>query len=285
MAKKTKKEYPHKSNLPKADKVVYWILFILACIIPLVLLFGLLMFRTHIAFSDSNVAAARDRVSLLLAMPLFLAIFLGMVIPCYICYEKDKPIFGRKGQAAKPAFAPKKPFCTEQSNPEYLARKAKKLKKEEAEKRTQRWKKILLYAVLGILALMILFAGSLSLYGRDTLQKDGGFKRYNAFNSVSREYSPKDVACVELYCGLESGGSTSEWAVFMKFTYTDGKKHRFSSGDFHGDWLLKMTALKEQFDPSVVNCSDINELSNVIWDRDLDDEETTMLYALFDIQK
>ena len=282
MANKTakrKKRY-HKSTLPVADKIVYWILFVLIFVVVIALLLGQLFLRRYIAFSAPDVVAVRDRASLLLALPSLLAIFLGVFIPCVSCYQKNQPIFGRQWLKRKAKFAPNKPFCTEKSNPEFLAKKAK-------QKRKERWRKSLLCILLGSLMVPALF----SFWSRDALQNDGSLKRYNILNSLCREYDSKEIVSVELDCQLIIKGTYSRYnlskkvEVFMTFTYNDGRRYSFRTSDFQGDWLLQMTALKEQLDPSMLSYHSTEQLPRLIRERKMDAAETTVLYALFDIQK
>ena len=278
MAKRTAKEW--KCTLPVADRIIYWILLFVILALLFVGVFAFIQFWKNFAFRDPEVVAARARASVLLGLPAYTTTMLLMFIPWAICYSNNKRIIGGQWLKRKPKFQPQKPFCTERSDPEYLAKKAKR-------KRKERWGKFLLGSVLVSLVLMIYGSAFLSPWGRDVLETDGGIKRYNMFNSVSRQYDSEDATSVELDCVHYKRNRRSQrrWTVFIRITHTDGKEYSFTEYDFKGHYLQEIAALKEQFDPSVITYSNVDKLGAVIKDQHLNDEDSALLYALFDIQK
>ena len=263
-----------------ADRIIYWILLFVILALLFVGVFAFIQFWKNFAFRDPEVVAARARASVLLGLPAYTTTMLLMFIPWAICYSNNKRIIGGQWLKRKPKFQPQKPFCTERSDPEYLAKKAKR-------KRKERWGKFLLGSVLVSLVLMIYGSAFLSPWGRDVLETDGGIKRYNMFNSVSRQYDSEDATSVELDCVHYKRNRRSQrrWTVFIRITHTDGKEYSFTEYDFKGHYLQEIAALKEQFDPSVITYSNVDKLGAVIKDQHLNDEDSALLYALFDIQK
>ena len=63
MARKAKKRMHKMPPLSFADKLIYWIIFLLLAAAYLLLMFGPIHLRQKIAFSDEMVLAAEDHVS------------------------------------------------------------------------------------------------------------------------------------------------------------------------------------------------------------------------------
>ena len=74
----------------------------------------------------------------------------------------------------------------------------------------------------------------------------------------------------------------------MVFRTDSGEKYIFDHRDFRNDteseicyWLEAMLAVKGRYDAGIIRYEGLDDLSRVIYDRNLNPAETEILYRLF----
>lgn len=262
------------------DQLVYWFFMILILILSFSYIFVPTMIKENIAFSDPNVIAYDETAGILWTFPGFFIFFLTTFIPWVYGYQGRKPIFGAYRNSS---------YINQYS---HYYEKQKKRQKKEAKKQ----RKLALMTAILLLPLILLsfLFPAMAIYGRECLYEDGSIRRFNLFNSISREYAPEERTSLTIGCGLYGGGrySRGHWEADVKITCADGKSYSFSSRDFRGEtkaeiqlWLREMTELKAQFDPAVINYMDLDDLPKVIDEQKLSPEEQALLYELFSVEE
>ena len=121
--------------------------------------------------------------------------------------------------------------------------------------------------------------------------EDGRILRYNALNRVTEEYLPEEMESVIFDTALRRDTKYKHlpderrWMCGMQLTATDGEAYYFSQKYFENsfDTLEEMTMLKEQFPPEILQFVGTEHLESVAADHNYSEEETKMLYELFDM--
>ena len=261
------------------DKLIYWTIFLLLAAAYLLLLFGPIYLRDRIAFSEETVLAAEDHVSSLWmivpGMTFFLMTFLLWNQP----YQDRKPIFGLKNfKYGPPAWPKVYPLFMKNKPYVWVSERKKKERKQIA---------VILLAVLLVSFVPFPWA----LYGRDCLLHDGGIVEYSMFNNRTEEFASGDIAQIQIEAYRYSTGTrhrTTHWGVRMVFRTDSGEKYIFDHRDFRNDteseicyWLEAMLAVKGRYDAGIIRYEGLDDLSRVIYDRNLNPAETEILYRLF----
>lgn len=275
MAKKAKKRKPQMPPLSFADKAIYAAAALLLCAAYFALGIVFFYLRDRIAFSDDTVIAATESLAVGWFFVPWLIFFLITFIPFVSAYESRRPIFGRKGLRYGPPTYPK-------VYPLFMKNKPREQKGKGR---------------IAILLLLVLLIGLIplpwSLCARSCLRCDGSVVKYNGFNRQSREWRPEDFSeiRIETFRFRYTTGKhirSYHWGVQMVLRTSEGKQYKFDHGDFRGDvsaedryWLEAMLDIKRYYDPHIISCSGIENLSHVIANRTLSPEETEMLYQLF----
>lgn len=262
------------------DQLVYWFFMSLILILSFSYILVPVMIKENIAFSDPNVIAYDETADFLWTIPGFFIFFLTTFIPWVYCYQGRKPIFGANRNIS---------YINQNSR--YYEKQIKRQKKEAKIQR----KLALMTAILLLPLIFIsLLFPAMAIYGRESLYEDGSIRRFNLFNSISREYAPEERTSLKIGCGLYGRGrySSGHWEADVKITCADGKKYSFSSRDFRGDpkaeirlWLREMLELKAQFDPAVISYEDLDHLPKVIDEQNLSPKELALLYELFSVEE
>jgi len=279
MAKKAKKRTHRMPPLSWLDKVIYWVIMLVLCILYVGLLFGTIALRNKIAFQDEMVIACEDNASFLWLLVPWLTFFLMTFILWYDLYQHRKPIFGlRNFKYGPPAWPKEYPVFMKNKPYVFVSERKKKEKK---------WAAVFLLAVL----LISFIPYPWSLYGRDCLYSDGSIAQYNMFNARSYEFVSGDIKSVEIEAYRHNNSKISSarrWSVKMTFTTDTGKKYSFYNREFREDtetdipyWLAVMLLVKKRYDPGIITYSGVENLEKVVSDQKLTDTETKKLYELF----
>ena len=215
---------------------------------PMLLIFHL---RTMIALSDPGVIASWASASLFWSMPLefYLIITLGYFFSPWI---HRKPLRHRE-------------------RPCYGIEAAKRLRKVGA----------ILWSIGFIFVLLL---SLLSLSGRECLTRDGRLQRYNMFNRLIDEYTAEDVSNIRLRTVKESGRYEHDYTYSIRL-YVEGEEFYFDRGSFflgERGTLLELLSIRERHEPNVSIDTTPEKLERVVHDQKLNEEETALLYQLFD---
>ena len=279
MARKAKKRIHKMPPLSFVDKTIYWLLLLLLCVAYCVLLLGPLHWRHIIAFSDESVIAVEDNISTWwLGVP-WMSFFLMTLILWVQPYQDRKPIFGRRNFKYGPPAWPKV-YPLLMKNKPYVFVSERKRKEQKQ------------IAIILLVVLLISFIPfPWSLYGRDCLKSNGSVVQYNMFNKQIHDFSSGEFEKIEIETYRYSRGKhhiTRHWGVRMTFITESGKKYTFDHKEFRDDtqsetlyWLVAMTNIKKRYNPSIIHYEGVENLSYVVADKNLKEEETELLYQLF----
>lgn len=279
MARKAKKRMHLMPPLSFVDKMIYWLIMLVLCVLYCGLFFSVIALRNKIAFQDELVIAKVDGISLLWAFVPWVTFFLMTFILWYDPYHRRKPIFGlRNFKYGPPAWPKEYPLFMKNKPYVYVSERKKKKRKQ--------------IAILLLLVLLVSFIPyPWSLYGRDCLHRDGSIVQYNMFNGKAHEFTSSEIESVEISVYQYRRGKSNpkrHWGVKITFTTEDGQEYNFRNGDFRNDvptdtqyWLDAMLQVKNRYHPSIITYSGVENLEKVVTDRNLTTEETQMLYQLF----
>lgn len=279
MARKAKKRVHKMPPLSFADKLIYWLGFLLLLISYFALLFSPLYLRHVIAFADEAVVAADDHISLFWMTVPLLTFFAITFISWYQLYQSRRPFFGIKNFKYGPPAWPKiYPLFMKNKPYVFISERAKKSRKKIA------------VFLLGIL-LVSFIPFPWSLYGRDCLKRDGSIVQYNMFNVQTHEFAPrnfKEIRFETYHYRASRYSSTMHCGVQVVYTTDSGKQFSFDHWMFRNDtpsdpryWLASMVNIKRRYDPSVIRYEGIEDLDKVIADQKMTEEEQMLLCQLF----
>lgn len=282
MAGKAKKRKHQMPPLSFLDKLIYWTIMLVLCVVYFGLIFLTYRIRDNIAFADEMVLAKEDNISTLWAFIPWLTFFLMTFIPWSIAYSQDRrPIFGlRNFKYGPPAWPKVYPLFMKNKPYVWVSERAKRDRRSYA---------LLLAAVL----LISFIPFPWSLYGRDCLRYDGGIEQYNMFNAQVQEFSSGQIAAVEFeaYRHHQHRSIRVYWDVRVTLTTDSGKEYTFAYDEFRSGeaedapyWLTAMLQLKRRYAPEIITYSGIDDLEKVIADNHLNDPETEMLHQLFGLK-
>ena len=278
MAKKAKKKVHRMPPLSFADKLIYWMVFLILMVSYAALAFVPLLMRSKIAFADECVIAVQDRASVFWLFVPWMTWFLMTFILWYSSYEQRKPIFGKRNfKYGPPAWPKEYPLFMKNKPYVFVSERKRKERKQ--------------IAVLLLVILLVSFIPlPWSLYGRNCLHSDGGIVQYNVFNAQTREFAPEDISDIKIEVFRHGAGKSSRtyWGVQMVFTAESGRRYTFDYRDFRSTeqgeplfWLEAMLHIKKQFHPSIIRYEDVEDIDYVIWDSNMSQEEMQLLYQLF----
>ncbi len=279
MAKKAKKRMHKMPPLSIGDKVIYWAVLLLLCAMYLILLFGPLYLRHRIAFADETVVAAEENISVWWLIVPWMTFFLMTFILWIQSYQERKPIFGRRNfKYGPPAWPKVYPLFMKNKPYVFVSERKKKERKRIA-------------VILMVMVLVSFIPLPWSLYGRDCLKSDGSIVQYNMFNSSVRDFSSGDIEEIKIETYRYSTGKyyrKTHWGVQMILLTDNGKKYTFDHREFRDDvhseslyWLVAMTSIKNNYDPSIIRYEGVEDLNLVITDKNLSQRNIELLYQLF----
>ena len=278
MARKAKKKVHRMPPLSFVDKLIYWMIFLILVASYAALGFAPLLLRNKIAFADMAVIAVRDRASLFWLFLPWMTWFLMTFILWYSYYEQRKPIFGKRNfKYGPPAWPKEYPLFMKNKPYVFVSERKRKERKQ--------------IAVLLLVMLLISFIPfPWSLYGRNCLYGDGSIVQYNMFNAQTQEFAPEDISDIKIEVFRHGAGKSSRtyWGVKMVITAESGRRYTFDYRDFRSTeqgenffWLEAMLTIKEHFHPSIIHYENVEDLDLVVWDKNMSQEETQLLYQLF----
>lgn len=277
MARKTKKRNGEMPPLSFVDKLIYCVIFLILCMVYFGGIWGSMLLRDKIAFSDPTVMAAHERGSLLwLSVPL-MTVLLMTFIPWIQLYQARRPIFGRKDiRYGPPQWAKVYPLFMKNKPAVWVSEREKKSRRRTA-------------ALLLVLLMVGFIPFPWTLYGRNCLRRDGSCVQYNSFDRLEKEFASEEISAVEIRTGRYSSGRyTTRWGVQMRLTTDSGEEFLFEHHDFRGDtqdgtlcWLNGMLEAKACYDPQIIRFDGVEKLERVIADQQLDQEQIELLYQLF----
>lgn len=261
------------------DKVIYWTILLILCVLYFGLALVLMFLRERIAFADDMVIAKADNISYLWFLVPWMTFFLMTFILWLIPYEGRRPIFGlRNFKYGPPAWPKIYPVFMKNKPYVWVSERSKENRKKIA---------VLLLVIL----LVSLVPFPWALYGRDCLRADGRIEQYSMFNNKVQDFSPGQISDVEFETYRYRIGRYSTrvyWSVRISLTTDSGRTYTFAARDFRGGgtegapfWLAAMLELKTRYDPSVVTYSGKEDLQKVVTDQGLTRAEEDMLYQLF----
>ena len=112
------------------------------------------------------------------------------------------------------------------------------------------------------------------------------------FNRQTHEFTSGDFSeiCIKTYrYSTGKYNRTRHWGVLIEFVTDSGKKYTFEHSAFRDspeggamDWLGAMHQIKNRYDPEAIYYEGVDDLERVIADKALSEEETVLLYQLFE---
>lgn len=282
MAKKKKKRNNQMPKLSLVDKLIYYVILAVLCVLYVALILLPLQLRHAIAFDDEMVIAVVESTSLLWLLVPWMTFFLMTIILWLMAYQDRLPIFGlRNFKYGPPAWPKKYPLFMKNKPQVWVSERKRKGQRQLA-------------AVLLVILLLSFVPFPLGLYGRSCLRFDGGIIRYNMFNTPVREFSSGEIASLEISTYRQTSGRYghhSYWGVRVTLETDSGEKYSFASPDFRRSeektpyWLRVLLRLKRRYDSSLITYEGLDNLERVAEDRKLTEEETELLYQLFGLEK
>lgn len=210
-----------------------------------------------IAFSDTHVIASSSTISLFWMMP----ITIHIMFPSFLLYTWYFP--PHRGWGRHPW--------------------ERDFQESRSQKRRRRRKKFLLW-LLGFVFFSLLFG--LSLSGRICLTDNGRIQRYNMWNQLTEEISPEDIIAVTLKTQRESRKyGVGDYYYGIKFFDTEENSYWFPRKEFRFSdkkILQSLLDIKSLYAPEQITVKDVETLEKVVQDCELSEEETVLLYTLFD---
>jgi len=225
--------------------VIPWIVLGFA---PLPLIFHI---RNVIARSDPGVIATRTSASLFWGTPL---LFYWCVTLAVLVF----PLIDKMGSRYR-------------EQPCYAVKQAKRLRRTG----------VILWSIGFVFVLLL---SLLSLSGRECLTEDGRLQRYNMFNRLVDEYAADEVTGIQLRTVQEPRHFAHDYTYGI-WLYVEDDDFYFDCGNFflgERDTLWELLAIRKRYEPNVTLTSTPKQLESVVRDRELSEEETALLYELFD---
>ena len=282
MGKKNKKRKPKMPKLSVADKLIYWTALILLLSFSILIVTLPVILFDSIAFSDEDVIASSHKATVFWALVPWFTFFIMTLILWNELYYGRQPLFGiRNFNYGPPKYPKKYPLLRKGNHPNWTSEKKRKSRRSLA------W-------LLLIILLVSFIPYPWAFFGRNSLHYNGTVTEHNVFNSQTEEFTSGQIRSVE-FCTYryDTGGKYSthwHWSVMMNIQTDSGKEYSFRTGAFASSpegepprWLTEMTQLKRRFDPSIIIYSGINDLDKAVEDLKLNEEETELLYQLFNM--
>lgn len=273
MAKKKKRRIQAPS-LSALDKGIYH------CLIALSVVAGLFLYPAIIGnfrksiFQDTHILAQGNPGVVILG---FFGIFIGGGLALALDWlrRRKQPILGKSNiKYGPPKWKPVYPLLSKQFWNDLYSNK-----------------KHLMFLVLCMLVLIFVVVSvtSLVLPLRECLYDDGSISVYNSFNEKTEEYSKSDVIGIRIYTRTyHDRRGPDNWGIEIKISMNDGEDFFFSYSDFQTmdenirGSIAGMYQIKMSFDPSIITIDGKENVAYVARDMHLNQQETELLYLLFD---
>ena len=273
MAKKKKRRIQAPS-LSALDKGIYYCLIVSSIVAGLFLYPAIIgNFRRSI-FQDMHILAQGNPGIVILG---FFGMFIGGGLALALDWlrRRKQPIFGKANiKYGPPQWKPIYPVLSKQFwNTLYSN------------------KRHLMFLLMCILALVfsVVSVTSLVLPVRECLYDDGSISVYNCFNEKTEEYSKSDVIGIRIYTRTYyDWRGPDDWGIEIKISMNDGEDFFFSYSDFQTmdenirGAITGMYQIKMSFDPSIITIDGKENVAYVVRDMHLNQQETELLYLLFD---
>ena len=182
--KKKKKQKSNKPQLSKLDKAIYYFIFLLFIAICFGSILLMQEIKSQIFFSDTNILAWNDRLTMLWLLFLFGFLTINTLAFMEGTYGKRKAIFGNK----KVDYS--------KYNYQFYPVFYKGYKKRTMTENRKREYKIN-FSLWLIAFVFCCFLSSFGFFGREVLTKDGQVIKYSVFNNIKEQYYVSDISEVE----------------------------------------------------------------------------------------
>lgn len=183
--KKKKKQKVNKPQLSKLDKVIYYLIFLLLIGVCMSLFFLIQEIKANIFFSDANILAYNDRMTVMWLLFLFGFLIVNSVGFFEETYGKRKAIFGNKKVDYTKHNYQFYPFFYKGNKPK---KKMTEDKKREIKVNFTLWLIAFIFCCL---------LSSFGIFGREVLTKDGQIIKYSVFNNVKEQHYVSDINEIE----------------------------------------------------------------------------------------
>lgn len=273
MAKKKKRRIQAPS-LSALDKGIYYCLIVFSVVAGLFLYPAIIgNFRKSI-FQDTHILAQGNPGIGILG---FFGIFIGggLALAFDWLRKKKQPIFGKANiKYGPPQWKPVYPLLSKQFWNNMYSNKRR-----------------LMFLVLCMLVFIFVVVSvtSLVLPLRECLYDDGSISVYNSFNEKTEEYSKSNVIGIRIYTRTYyDRRGPDDWGIEIKISMNDGEDFFFSYRDFQTmdenirGSITGMYKIKMCFDPSIITIDGKENVAYVARDMHLNQQETELLYLLFD---
>ncbi len=142
-----------------------------------------------------------------------------------------------------------------------------------------------------LLSFVVTAATILVLPMRDCLYDDGSISVYGCLNQSTAQYSKEDVAEIQIDTCTHYSRGRDPWGIEIEILMNDGEEFFFSDGDFQTlddnirGSISGMYQIKSCFDPNIITIGGKDDIPYVIRDMKLNQQETELLYLLFDMSE
>lgn len=260
-----------KPPLSFADKLLYYFLYFLAFILPLLYFYCISFIAEKVAYSDVDVIAFNNDFIYLASLPLILLLTCSAVVIATIGLKDKQPIFGNKKYKAKYNEYTIKvyPIFSGEFKKHYINKNKKQVK------------------VIAKIFLSLLFVFLLILpFGicpREVISKDNQFFTVNSFNRISHRCDVEDFD--KLVINVNMSGKNRNYVIDLDFISSD-KTYTFSPDDFSEmsmeDALIYMLKLKSVFIDNEYEIKNADRLHFLMLQNDYTNNEKALIYELFD---
>ncbi len=260
-----------KPPLSVADKLIYYFLYFLAFILPLLYFYCISFIAEKISYYDVDVIAFNNDFIYLSSLPLSLLLIFTIIVIASMGLKNKQPIFGNKNYKAKYNEYTIKvyPVFSDEFKNHYTKKNRKQVK------------------AIAKIFLSILFVSLLILpFGicsREVITKDNQFFTVNSFNRISHSCDVNDFD--KLVIDVNISGKNRNYVINLDFILSD-KTYTFSPHNFSQmsieDVLIYMLELKAIFKEKEYEIKNADRLHFLMLQNDYTNNEKALIYELFD---
>jgi len=261
-----------KMPLSTLDKLIYCLIFLLGCLLPIFLMLSLgVTLPQKLAFRDPSIVAS-DSVAALLTSAL---LSLALAAPCALAmygFQAKQPIFGNK------KFKPKTFTPILKTFPIF----SKEFRNSLTDKTKRKLKRIAVIVTACILITALAY--TFCLYPRNVLDQKNNILTYNSFNQITRVDSIESAQ--KLIIRITRGRHRT-YGISLDFVFED-ESYSFGFNNFAEfttqEKLEYMLYLKEHF-RGRYEFANANRIDNLLSYANFTDTEADLIYQLFDQRK
>ena len=256
--------------LSATDRFIYLLMILLGVVLAILpsVLFAELAHCVCHAIDPDVIAVSNE--AFLYALPLGLVLFTICLLLGCLGIERKQPIFGNK------RFRKKWNQVIIEA-PSLFSPAFKRCLSEKTKKNVKRV--FVLFLVLILISLLILPFG---IYSRKTLDRNDYFTAYNSFNCVTHEAMM--VEAKELRIKIMRSKNSHFWLelefVFDAMVYRFPASHLTSGND--AEQMEQLLYLKSLFADGRYQIQNVNRIHRLIYDEQLSEQATALLYELLD---